>query len=299
MKRRCSKVLAIVLFTVLLFAESGCLQSMGNKPEESGKSTAIESPGGNSRQTGTPSLSDTSSSEKTGKTAKPSRSAKPSPPEDEEEDFAKLAPTTVMSFEELVGDNGDYKPVKDYPPAGTYKLVVNIYYQFITAYKKDADGHYSIPVRYMICSSGSPKKPTPTGKFKLGKERHRFSKFVTYNVYGQYWTQITRNIYFHSLLYTEKDASTYTNSSYQNLGKRVSHGCVRMLVPDARWIYYNAAPGTVVEIIRGKKDEKLAEIKKKLTRAKLPSKRPDLKKGKIPVTEAWPGYKGPVASAEK
>ena len=185
---------------------------------------------------------------------------------------------------------------RNIPRQGRYKLVVNVYYQFITVYKKDEKGAYTVPVRYMICSTGTSKTPTPTGKFKMGSGHNRFSKFVTYGVYGQYWSQITRDIFFHSLLYTQRDANTYTKSSYRNLGKRASHGCIRMLVPDARWIYYNIAPDTDVEVITGKKDPAQEAIKNKLTRAKLPSKRPMLIKGKIPVTEPWPGYTGPVSA---
>ncbi len=212
------------------------------------------------------------------------------------EEFYKLAPTTGMTFEELVGDNGDYTPVREYPKAGTYKLVVNIYYQFVTVYTKDEKGEYTIPSRYMVCTTGRRGMSTPTGTFKMQKERLRFGKFVSYGVYGQYWSRVVRSIYMHSLLYTKRNAKYYTKSSYRDLGKRVSHGCIRLLVPDARWVYYNAAPGTVVQIIKGKKDPEMQAIKDRLTKAPLPSKRPNLKRGKIPVTEAWPGYTGTLSA---
>ena len=195
----------------------------------------------------------------------------------------------------MVGDNGDYSDPEEYPGAGTYKLVVNVYYQYITVYRKDSAGEYTAPARYMICSTGSAKNPTPVGTFEMGENRYRFSEFESYHVYGQYWTEITDNIFFHSVLYSKEDANTYITSSYKNLGKRVSHGCIRLLVPDARWIYYNAAPKTAVEIIEGKEDPESAAIKEKLIRAELPEERVELQKGKIPVTEPWPGYTGPVS----
>ena len=40
-------------------------------------------------------------------------------------------------------------------------------------------------------------------------------------------------------------------SSYKALGKRASHGCIRLSVPDAKWIYDNIGKGTVVSIIEG------------------------------------------------
>ncbi len=202
--------------------------------------------------------------------------------------FEELAPTTTMSFEELVGDNGVYEKVVDYPPAGTYRVVVDLRYQLVIVFEKDAQGQYLIPVRYMVCSSGGNGNSTPTGTFKSGDHKVRFGLFVNDNVYGQYWTQITGRIYFHSLLYSARNAKTYTTSSYKNLGKAASHGCVRLLVPDARWLYYNIAPGTEVEVRYGNKgNEILQSIKDRMVRAPLPEDRPNLKAGEIPHTDVW------------
>ena len=209
--------------------------------------------------------------------------------------FSMLAPTTAMSFEELVGDNGVYEDeseIPPLPPAGTYKIVIDIYHQFATVYKKDNNGEYTIPVRYVVVSSGSGKHPTPRGTFKMGDSYVRFGKFVTYGVYGQYWRQITGAIFCHSLIYSSRNANSYT-SSYSSLGSRVSHGCVRMMVPDARWIYYNIAPDTECDIISGdKSDEASAQIKAQLVYPERPESRPGLNAGQIPVTEAWPGWQG-------
>ena len=208
--------------------------------------------------------------------------------------FAQLAPTTTMAFEELVGDNDVYdeNDLPPFPPGDTYKLVINIYHQFAAVYKKDANGEYTIPVRYIIVSSGARKTPTPIGTFEMGKSSVRFGKFATYGVYGQYWRQIVRSIFCHSLIYESRNPRSYT-VSYNELGKRASHGCVRMLVPDARWIYYNLGPGTVCEIIQGdKNDAEAAAIKAQLIRAPKPSKRPDLTPGSYTVTEAWAGWQG-------
>jgi lipoprotein-anchoring transpeptidase ErfK/SrfK len=213
--------------------------------------------------------------------------------------FAELAPTVAMSFAELVGDNGVYEDETEIPPLpspDTYKLVVNIYWQFAAVYSRDQNGEYTIPVRYMVVTTGAYKTPTPRGTFKMGDHYVRYGLFSC-GVYGQYWRQITRSFYTHSLLYIHRNANTYT-SSYSLLGKRGSHGCVRMMVPDARWIYYNIAPGTTCEIIKGDKhDEAAAAIKTQLLFPKKPRSRPGLKAGKIPVTEAWPGWQGNAYAA--
>ncbi len=213
--------------------------------------------------------------------------------------FTELAPTVAMPFEELVGDNGVYEDETEIPPlpsSDTYKLVVNIAWQFAAVYARDESGEYTVPVRYMIVTTGANKSPTPRGTYSMDDHYVRFGLFSC-GVYGQYWRQITRAFYTHSLLYTRRNANTYT-SSYSLLGKRGSHGCVRMMVPDARWVYYNIAPGTTCEIIKGdKEDEAAAAIKAQLVFPKKPGKRPGLKRGEIPVTEAWPGWQGNAHSA--
>ena len=193
-----------------------------------------------------------------------------------------------MSFEELVGDNGIYDELVAMPEPGTYKLVVDLYHKVVMAYTKDENGKYVRPVRYMLCGVGASATPTPTGTFKMENYRLRYERFNGTNCYGQYWSILTGRIYFHSILYNSFDAKDYTVTSYDNLGKAVSHGCIRLTVPDARWIYYNVAPGTEVVVRKGSADDKeTAAIRKQLNLVKRPSNRPNLVKGKIPDTDNW------------
>ncbi|MCR5324600.1 MAG: L,D-transpeptidase family protein [Lachnospiraceae bacterium] len=205
----------------------------------------------------------------------------------DEDDFASLAPSTTMSFEELVGDNGIYEYPEGFPEPGTYRIVVDLYHQLVMAFSKDENGEYTVPVRFMLCSSGADSSQSPTGTFKMRNYRVRYALFNNTTSYAQYWSLITGRIYFHSILYTAKDASTYTES-YKRLGTNVSHGCIRLTVPDARWIWFNCAPETVVEIRKGSKSEKkLGKIRDKMILASYPSERIKLKKGKIPMTDNW------------
>ena len=202
--------------------------------------------------------------------------------------FSDLAPTVNMSFEELVGDNGIYDELTAMPEAGTYKIIVDLYHKVVMAYTKDDDGKYTRPVRYMLCGVGASSTPTPTGTFKMENYRLRYEHFNNTNCYGQYWSILTGRIYFHSILYTSFNAKDYTDTSYDNLGKSVSHGCIRLTVPDARWIYYNVAPGTVVVVRKGSADDKdTAAIREQLVLAERPKKRPNLVMGEIPDTDNW------------
>ena len=204
------------------------------------------------------------------------------------DNFDAVAPTSNMSFAELVGDNGIYSLPQGFPEPETYKIIVDKYYQLIMVFSRDENGEYTVPVRYMLCSTGTSSSPTRSGTFHLKSYRVRFGLFANTDVYGQYWSQIDGRMYFHSILYSKRDASSYTGS-FNNLGKRASHGCIRLTVPDARWIWYNAAPGTTVIVRDGSSsDTTTAAIKKMLTLDKMPDKRPDSLTGdNIPYTDNW------------
>ncbi|BDF57803.1 peptidase [Christensenellaceae bacterium] len=203
--------------------------------------------------------------------------------------FLKLAPTVGMSFEELVmSDDGtrDEYP-KGFPEAGTYKIIVDVEHQVTLVYTKDDDGDYTVPVRYMLCSTGKDGA-TPQGTFKMNKYHVRFSQFARDKTYGQYWTQIYGAFYFHTILYDKMDTGTYIEEVWEKMGTADSHGCVRLTVPDAKWMWYNIAPGTVCVIRAGDpNDEKTASIREQLELAPLPSERPDIDPENIPSTDNW------------
>ncbi len=132
--------------------------------------------------------------------------------------------------------------------------------QVVTVFERDAHGRHTIVARQMICSTGKRSTPSPNGTYKMGDERIRFGFFVKHNCYGQYWSQITRNIYFHSVLYSERNTGSLIKSSFDDLGKAVSHGCVRLMPQDAKWIYQNIPEGTKVDFTHKiKKDAALTK----------------------------------------
>jgi lipoprotein-anchoring transpeptidase ErfK/SrfK len=130
-----------------------------------------------------------------------------------------------------------------------YKLVVDVSDQRVYAYKwNEAINDYDTQVRAMVCSTGKKATPTPLGKYQdstgPGARWHYFKKF---NCWAQYAFAIEGDILFHSVLYGTKGGKVQ-QSSVNNLGKRASHGCVRLSVEDARWIYENCTFGTPVVV---------------------------------------------------
>lgn len=203
--------------------------------------------------------------------------------------FSKVAPTVDMTFEELVmSDDGtrDQYP-EGFPAADTYKIIVDIEHQVTMVYSRDENGDYTVPVRYMLCSTGKDDC-TPKGTFKMDNYHVRFSQFARDKTYGQYWTQIEGAIYFHTILYKEFDTSTYIDEVWEKMGTADSHGCIRLTVPDAKWMWFNIAPGTTCVIRDGDADdEETAAIRRQLVLAGLPEERPDVDPQNIPSTDNW------------
>ena len=118
-------------------------------------------------------------------------------------------------------------------PQETYAASKNPYYirinrqqNCVTIYKLDKKGKYTIPVKAMACSVGV-NNATPTGTFPLST-KYRWHALMG-SVYGQYCSRITGGVLF-------------------RLGTTASHGCVRLNVADAKWIYDNCKSGTLVNI---------------------------------------------------
>lgn len=127
----------------------------------------------------------------------------------------------------------------------SYYIKINRQQNCVTIYQKDAKGNYTVPVKAMVCSTGV-NNATPLGKFKLGG-KYRWHELMG-PVYGQYCCRITGHVLFHSVYYSTTDPSTLNYNAYNRLGTAASHGCVRLTVADAKWIYDNCSSGTTVEI---------------------------------------------------
>lgn len=90
------------------------------------------------------------------------------------------------------------------------------------------------PVKEWICSPGAPATPTVTGKgYSFG------NGFTCY-----YYTQFYGDYLYHSVLYYQNSFRVMDG----RLGMHLSHGCVRLDIDNAKWIYDNIPYGTKVVI---------------------------------------------------
>lgn len=96
------------------------------------------------------------------------------------------------------------------------------------------------PVKEWICSPGAPATPTVTGEFTVTGKGYSFGNgFTCY-----YYTQFYGDYLYHSVLYYQNSFRVMDG----RLGMHLSHGCVRLDIDNAKWIYDNIPYGTKVII---------------------------------------------------
>lgn len=136
-------------------------------------------------------------------------------------------------------------------PKGTrYKLVVSFNNNVVMAYAKDGNKGYTIPVRAMICSVGMPGHETITGTYRSLTKAGKWHP-LRYNSNGQYATRIRGPYLFHSVTYNRLgNPFSLQAAEYKKLGRAASHGCIRMLVKDAKWIYSRS--GKCIAVLKKK-----------------------------------------------
>ena len=98
-------------------------------------------------------------------------------------------------------------------------------------------------VDYFLCGDGKASTPTVEGLFHIVNKKPYFDSGSARCWYA---TRIYKGYLFHSVLYTQ--TSTPSRIKDGRLGVGVSHGCVRLDINKAKWIYDNIPIGTTVVI---------------------------------------------------
>ncbi|MBQ3270567.1 MAG: peptidoglycan-binding protein [Clostridia bacterium] len=129
-----------------------------------------------------------------------------------------------------------------------YRVEVSLSDQVVTIYSLTDRGDYEA-VRSFPCSTGLHDS-TPRGIFLDGCPVNRWHYFKKFNCWAQYSFDIEGDIMFHSVLYREQDESTLRTGSVYALGSPASHGCIRLTVEDAKWLFEHCEAGSLVIIIR-------------------------------------------------
>ncbi len=93
------------------------------------------------------------------------------------------------------------------------------------------------------CANGAAATPTVKGQFQVGSRGYYFDSGY---VRCFYYTQIYGNYLFHSVLYRQTSYPAVVVDG--RVGMALSHGCVRLKLENAKWIYQNIPYRTKVAI---------------------------------------------------
>ena len=147
-----------------------------------------------------------------------------------------------------------YTPLESPEKDGDLWLVIYIGSESVVAFRAE-DGDWKVE-RIMICSTGRKKGATPVGDHNIMKQ-YLYKKLGMNGegYYGQYSSRIAGHVLFHSVPIDgsnnqkqEIGKKQMKTKYYENLGKPVSGGCVRLRVIDAYWVYMHATVGTPVRV---------------------------------------------------
>ena len=138
----------------------------------------------------------------------------------------------------------------DYGSSTNYLILVNTSARVTKIYKK-SNGKWTVAQNY-LCTVGDTSKGWDTikGDFYVGYSSwdnpytrgYSFEDTDNHTLY--YWVRFCDSFLFHSQLY---DLNTYNLTKSGNaLGEELSHGCVRLKIDNAKWIYDNIPDGTRV-----------------------------------------------------
>ena len=135
------------------------------------------------------------------------------------------------------------RKAQDYDSSTNYLILVNKSLHKVCIYRWD-NGFWR-RIRSCYCGDGKPSTPTVEGNFSVGI---KMLYFDSGSARCWYATQFYGNYLFHSVLYYQDFSPRYVMDGRVGVG--VSHGCVRMEIDNAHWIYNNIPRGTKVVVYR-------------------------------------------------
>lgn len=128
------------------------------------------------------------------------------------------------------------------PSAPVAYLMINTGTEQVIAF--DAN---NVPIRVFSCSTGK------SGNTYLGTyttTNYYEWQLMNGNCYSRYAVRFNTHELMHSVPYYRRDPSSLEYNQYNKLGTPASAGCCRLALIDAKWIYENTIPGTIVQVVK-------------------------------------------------
>ncbi|MBU5337196.1 L,D-transpeptidase family protein [Intestinibacter bartlettii] len=119
-------------------------------------------------------------------------------------------------------------------------IVTNLSNKLTYVFKKSDNNQWELLYKWS-CTVGKPETPTIKGTFYVTGRKPYFGS-DSYRV--KYATRIRGSYYYHSVLFNAQGTEIINDT----LGEALSHGCIRLAVENAQWIYDNVLDTTTVII---------------------------------------------------
>jgi len=159
------------------------------------------------------------------------------PDEDSKEDKTSSEEAETRGFDdELNMEEG--KDI-DFSSSEDFKIEVDLSRQIVLVYYKNA------LIKEMKCSGGKESSQTPIGEFTT-TEKVYYQWVAKFNVGAYYWTRFYKDYLFHSVPFDEN--GEIIEEEYNKLGTPASHGCIRLKLDEAKWLYEKLPLGAKVLI---------------------------------------------------
>ena len=127
----------------------------------------------------------------------------------------------------------------DYSKSEDFRIEIDLSRQRVIVLYKDEI------LREMICSGGAPESPTPLGEY-VTSEKIEYAWVERFGVGAYYWIRFFEDYLIHSVPFDENGEMIV--EEYEKLGKPASHGCIRLQVEEAKWLYEMLPLGVKVAI---------------------------------------------------
>ena len=103
------------------------------------------------------------------------------------------------------------------------------------------------PIQVFACSTGKNGN-TYSGTYKTSNyyEWH----LMNGGVYSRYAVRFNQHELMHSVPYYRHSPDSLEYRQFNKLGSPASMGCCRLALADAKWIYENTVPGTIVNVVK-------------------------------------------------
>lgn len=148
--------------------------------------------------------------------------------EKSEEEVSEISEEAIQP-----GDNIDYSNNE------IFRIEVDLSSQKVIVF------HNNDILKEMVCSGGAPESPTPLGEY-VTSQKIEYAWVERFNMGAYYWIRFFEDYLIHSVPFDENGEMIV--EEFEKLGYPASHGCIRLKLEEAKWLYETLPLGVKVVI---------------------------------------------------